>query len=63
MPRLLIRLISGLNVNFNYLSDLDEILFTKQWKEGEYNGKVSKTMPLIRISFRVLIALDFYLSS
>ena len=58
-----IRVISGLKVNFKYLWDLDEMFFTKQLKDGEYNDKVSKTMPLIRISFRVLIALDFYLSS
>ena len=60
---LLIGVIIGLNVNFKYLWDLDETFFTKQLKDGEYNGKVSKTMPLIRISIRVLNALDFYLSS
>ena len=50
---LLIRVISDLKVNFNFLWDLDEMFFTKQLKDGDYNGKVSKTMPLIRISFRV----------
>ena len=35
---LLIRVISDLKVNFNYLSDLDEIFYTKQFKDGEYNG-------------------------
>ena len=60
---LLIKVISGLKVNFKYLWDLDEMFFTKQLKDGEWNGKVSKNMPLIRISIRVLNALDFYLSS
>ena len=35
--RLLIRIISDLKVNFNYLSDIDEMLYTKQLKDGEYN--------------------------
>ena len=52
---LLIRVISGFKVNFKYLWDLDEMFFTKQLKDGEYNDKVPKPMPLIRISFRVLI--------
>ena len=52
--RLLIRVISDLTVNFKYLWDLDEMFFTRQLKDGEYNCKVSKTMPLIRISIRVL---------
>ena len=60
---LLIRVISGLKVNFKYLWNLDEMFFTKQSRGGEYNGKVSKTMPLIRISIRVLNVLDFYFSS
>ena len=61
--KLLIRVIIGLKVNFKYLWNLDEMFFTKQLKDGEYDGKVSKTMPLIRISIKVLNALDFYLSS
>ena len=60
ITRLLIRVISDLKFNFKYLWDLDEMFFTK---DGEYNDKVSKTIPLIMISFRVLIALDVYLSS
>ena len=43
--RLLVRVISGLKVNYNYLWDLDEMFFTKQLKEGGYNGKVFKAMP------------------
>ena len=35
---LLIRVISDLKVNFNYLSDLDEMFFTKQLKDSECNG-------------------------
>ena len=60
---LLIRVISGLKVNFKYLWDFDEMFFTKQLKDGEYNGKVFKSMLLIRISIRVFNVLDFYLSS
>ena len=33
-----IRVISDLTVNFNYLWDLDEMFFTKQLKDDEYNG-------------------------
>ena len=33
--RLLIRVISYLKVNLNYLSDLDEMFYTKQSKDGE----------------------------
>ena len=36
--RLLIRVVSDLKVNFNYLWDLDEIFITKQLKDGEYDG-------------------------
>ena len=36
--RLLIRVISDLKVNFNYLSELDEMFYTKQLKDGECNG-------------------------
>ena len=36
--RLLIRVISNLKVNFNYLWDLDEMFYTKQLKDGECNG-------------------------
>ena len=58
---LLIR-VSGLKVTFKYLWDLNEMFLAKQLKDGEYNDKVSKAMPLIRKSIRVLKALDFYLS-
>ena len=36
MIRLLIRVISDLKVNFNYILDLVEIFHTKQLKDGEY---------------------------
>ena len=36
--RLLIRVISELKVNFNYLWDLDKMFYTKQLKDGECNG-------------------------
>ena len=36
--RLLIWVISDLEVNFNYLSDLDEMFCTKQLGNGEYNS-------------------------
>ena len=36
---LLIRVISDLKANHNYLSDLDEIFHTKQLKNGEYNSE------------------------
>ena len=36
--RLLIRVISDLKVNFNYLSDIDEMFYTEQLKDGECNG-------------------------
>ena len=35
---LLIMVISGLKVNFNYLWDLDEMFYTNQLKNGECNG-------------------------
>ena len=35
---LLIRVINGLKVKFKYLRDSDEMFFTKQMKDGEYNG-------------------------
>ena len=35
--RLLIRVISDLKVNFNFL-DLDEMFYTKQLKDGKCNG-------------------------
>ena len=35
---LLIRVISDLKVNFNYLWDLDEMFYTKELKDGECNG-------------------------
>ena len=36
--RLLIRVISDLKVNFNYLLHLDEMFNTKQLKDGKCNG-------------------------
>ena len=39
MIRLLIKAISDLKVNFNYLSDLDEMFYTKQLKDGKCNGE------------------------
>ena len=36
--KLLTRVISDLKVNFIYLSDLDEMFYTKQLKHGECNG-------------------------
>ena len=36
--RLLIRIINGLKFNFNYVSDFDEIFYTKQLKDGKCNG-------------------------
>ena len=38
--RLLIRVISDLKVTFNYLSDLDEMFYTNQLKDGEYSGDI-----------------------
>ena len=38
MIGLLIRVISDLKVKFNYLSNLDEMFYTKQLKDGECNG-------------------------
>ena len=35
---LLIRVISDLKFNYNYISDLDEMFYTKQLKDGECNG-------------------------
>ena len=36
--RPLIRVISDLKVNFNYLSYLAEMFYNKQWKDSECNG-------------------------
>ena len=36
--KLLIRIFSDLKANYNYLSDLDEMFYTKQLKDGECNG-------------------------
>ena len=36
--RLLIRIISDIMANYNYLSDFNEILYSSQLKDGEYNG-------------------------
>ena len=36
--KLLIRVISDLKANFNYSSDLDEMFYPKQLKNGEYNS-------------------------
>ena len=35
---LLIRVISDLKVTCNYLLDLNEILYSEQLEDGEYNG-------------------------
>ena len=35
---LLFWVIADLKVNFNYLSVLDELFYTKQLKDGEWNG-------------------------
>ena len=36
--RLLIRVNSDLKVNFKYLSDLDEMFYAMQMKDGKCNG-------------------------
>ena len=36
--RLLIRIISDVTANYNYLSDFNEILYSSQLNDGEYNG-------------------------
>ena len=36
--RLLIRIISDIAANYNFLSDVNEILYRSQLKDGEYNG-------------------------
>ena len=36
--KLLIRVISDLKVTYNYLLDLNEILYTNLLKDGEYSG-------------------------
>ena len=36
--RLLIRIVSDLKVTRNYLSDLNEIFYSDQSEDGEYNG-------------------------
>ena len=36
--RLLIRIISDIAANYNYLLDVNEILYSSQLKDGEYNG-------------------------
>ena len=36
--RLSLRLINSLKVTCNYLSELNEILYSSQLKDGEYNG-------------------------
>ena len=62
---LLIRVISGLKVNFKYLWDLDEMFLLSNWRMANImvTIKVSKAKSMIRISIRVLNALDFYLFS
>ena len=58
---LLIRAISDLKVNFNYLSYLDEMFYTKQLKGGECNGanyfQISYATPIIRLLIRVISGL------
>ena len=36
--RLLIRMLSDIKANYNYLSDFKEILYSSQLKDGKYNG-------------------------
>ena len=36
--RLLIGIISDVAANYSYLSDVNEILYSSQLKDGEYNG-------------------------
>ena len=36
--RLLIRIIGDIVAYYNYLSDVNEILYSSQLKDGEYNG-------------------------
>ena len=38
--KLLIRVISDLNVTYNYLSDLNEILYRNHLKDGEYKDGI-----------------------
>ena len=56
--RLLIRVISDLKINSNYLSDLDEMFYTKQLKDGKCNGdnyfQFSDATPIIRLLIRVI---------
>ena len=45
--------------NFNYLSDLNEILYSNHFKDGEYSGdnksfQISDAMPIIRPLVRVI---------
>ena len=64
---LLIRVIIDLKFNFNYFWDLDEMFYTKQLKDGECNDdnyfSNFRCHAIMRLSIRVLNALDFYLSS
>ena len=36
--RLLLRLINNLKVSCNYLSELNEVLYSEQLEDGEYKG-------------------------
>ena len=36
--RLIVRIISDITANYNYLSDFDKILYSSQLKDSEYNG-------------------------
>ena len=60
---LLVRVISDLKVNFNYLWDLDEIFYTKQLKDGNYSGDNhfpnSYAIPIIMLLIRVVSDLKF----
>ena len=61
---LLIKIISDIATNYNYLSDFNEILYSSQLKDGEYNGenyfskmkKIFKNYatPLIRQTIRTI---------
>ena len=61
ISRLLIRVISDLKATCNYLSDLNEILYSDQLEDGNTVVTIifqnSCAMPLIRLSLRVIKSL------
>ena len=56
--RLLVRLISGLKVNFKYLWDWDEMFLLSNWRMGNamvtISFQISDATPLIRLLIRVI---------